>query len=184
MTTNGYAPQSMSAASPSGIGQSGKRRQSHDGENREEHIIARGDEVMDINSHVIRVKSHMTRRHDIISLGEESDEEGSTAGEGETTIPSESTNTDFLPEPMEPVDYIEANPRIRSKGAMVSEGYDVPPPPPSHRYENWSILMNAGKEGWEEGGKRGEMIGKFWINNLVSAFIDIYSITCCHLFVI
>ena len=161
-TPNGLAAHTATPP-PIAIDQSVKRR--HHQENGEGHTIARGDEVMDINSHVIHDTSHMTRRQDIISFGEESDEEGSTAEEGEwDTVPSETTTTDFHPEAVEPLDYIETNPRIDSRGPVISGGYDVPPPP-SHRYENWSILVNVGKpEGYEESGKRGVCMFAVLIN--------------------
>ena len=89
-----------------------------------------------------------------ISLGDDSDEE-STAGEGDT-VPYESTTTDTIPDPAEPVDFIESHPRSYSSCVVTSHftaggggrvggagGGAVRPHSHigtvGHRYENWSV---------------------------------------------
>lgn len=82
-------------------------------------------------------------------VANESDED-STAGEGDT-VPHESTTTDTIPDPIDPIDFIESHPRSytepASNFARHIEERGVPMEE-HHRYENWGMQM-------EEGVKRG-----------------------------
>ena len=102
-----------------------------------------------------------------ISLGDDSDEEESTAGEGDT-VPYESTTTDTIPDPVEPLDFIESHAHRFSSsvltphnghfaaaggggGSRVGGGAGGGAVRPhshigtvGHRYENWNVMMQVG----------------------------------------
>ena len=67
-------------------------------------------------------------------IGNESDEDESTAGEGGDTLPNETTTTDTVPELHEPLDYIESRPRTTLAPPTSHNGTG-----PAHQYENVSI---------------------------------------------
>lgn len=86
---------------------------------------------------------HVTQRMKL-SLSDESTEEG------RDSVPNyESTTTDNIIDSLEPVDYIESNPRLHvgahiryhANGALVgNHGNSTGPSLPFHRYENWSVV--------------------------------------------
>lgn len=112
------------------------------------------DEAIDVGDCLTNeeclVESHVTQRMKL-SLSDDSNGEGSTAEEGIDSVPNyESTTTDNVIESVEPVDYIESNPRLstvrhhthHANGALISgRGNSQLPSPPSHRYENWSMVI-------------------------------------------
>ena len=119
------------------------------------------DEAIDLGDHVTGLEDgHVTQRMKL-SISDESNEDQSTAEEGRDSLPNyESTTTDNIAEPIEPVDFIETNPRLHSQteyrfhanGAVIGShgNSQVPPPPPGHRYENWNVELQI-----EDGSRRG-----------------------------
>lgn len=104
---------------------------------------------------------HVTQRAKL-SVSDDSNEDQSTAEEGRDSLPNyESTTTDNFNETVEPIDFIEANPRLRpqsdfhyhANGAVIGShgNRQVPPPPPPHRYENWNVELQL-----DDGTRRGE----------------------------
>ena len=123
------------------------------------------DEAIDVCDHVTTTRGgvfdHVTPQRMKLSLSDDSNEEASTAEEGRDSVPNyESTTTDNIMESLEPIDYIESNPRLSSEiryhanGPMVgNRGNGAAPSPPDHRYENWSVL-----EGIDDGSKKSERV--------------------------
>ena len=118
------------------------------------------DEAIDVGDHVTNkggVVGHVTQRMKL-SLSDESNEEASTAEEGRDSVPNyESTTTDNIMESMEPVDYIESNPRLGSgiryhtNGALIgNHGSNAMP---DHRYENWSVVVQV-----DDGSKKSKFV--------------------------
>lgn len=110
---------------------------------------------------------HVTQRMKL-SLSDESTEEG------RDSVPNyESTTTDNIIDSLEPVDYIESNPRLHAgaeiryhaNGGLVgNHGNGAGPSLPYHRYENWSVLDQI-----DDGSKKGKnnIIAK---NNIIYIF--------------
>ena len=86
---------------------------------------------------------HVTQRMKL-SLSDESTEEG------RDSVPNyESTTTDNIIDSLEPVDYIESNPRLHvgseiryhaNGGVVGNHGNSTGSSLPYHRYENWSVV--------------------------------------------
>lgn len=109
------------------------------------------DEAIDLDDHVTSHEcGHVTQRMKL-SISDDSNEEASTAEEGIDSVPNyESTTTDNIVDVVEPVDFIEANPKLHpppqlryhANGAVLGRhGNEAVPSPPSHRYENWSVVL-------------------------------------------
>lgn len=116
-----------------------------------DEAIDLGDHMNDQDSHVTNVDSHVIQQMKL-SASEESNEEASTAEEGVDSVPNyESTTTDNIIDSVEPIDYIESNPRLstanelhyHANGALIGRCNNGPhmPSPLGHRYENWSVVL-------------------------------------------
>ena len=122
------------------------------------------DEAIDVGDRVATkegVAGHVTQRMKL-SLSDESNEEASTAEEGRDSLPNyESTTTDNIMETLEPVDYIESNPRLTSSGvryhangALIGNHRNSTALStyPEHRYENWSVVVQV-----DDGSKKSKL---------------------------
>ena len=137
------------------------------------------DEAIDLDDHVTdQVDSHVTQRMKL-SVSDDSNEEASTAEEGRDSVPNyESTTTDNVIDALEPIDYIESNPRLHppselryhANGSMICRhGNEAVPSPPGHRYENWSVMLQM-----DDGFKKSESIYVTCAYTLYTARCDLY----------
>lgn len=106
------------------------------------------DEAIDLDDHVTSECGHVIKLS-----GSDDSNEDSTAEEGLESLPNyESTTTDNIPEHVEPVDFIETNPRLHpphdisyhANGALISNH--------GNRYENWSVELQL-----DDGSKKGTL---------------------------
>ena len=104
------------------------------------------------------VANHVTTKgvdphtSEVVDVGEETDEDESTAGEDGISFTVDSSTTDNLLDPIEPIDFIETNPRLSQPH---TSHHGVGGKRDGYRYENWSMLVNE-KE-LEELSKKSEL---------------------------
>lgn len=93
------------------------------------------------------VTNHVTTKEvdpltsEVVDIGEETDEDESTAGEDNVSVTVDSSTTDNLLDPIEPIDFIEANPRL-SHPHTSHHPHSIGGKRDGNRYENWSMLVN------------------------------------------
>ena len=136
-----------------------------DSANIGDHMTSEGYGVTDhVTSNIITAEEEEEEEEGGGGMSmEESDEEESTAGEGGDTFPYESTTTDTIPDPVDPVDFIENHPRSFSAPTITRNGHhpNSKGVAISHlqRYENWNAEMQEKEV--EEGVKKGRIM-KRW----------------------